>query len=138
VILSWFKPLDESFDGPNFTNEVYMMVVNGLTDATGTAADARQRVTLDFQFGTQPGHLTGIQRLNPDTGAVEDIMLPVVFAGRYRWTVDLDGGAGELFKFADGAPFVGVTPVPEPSALGLVGAVAAGLALRRRPRHRSP
>src|SRR5206468_10526084 len=32
VILSWFKPLDESLDGPKYTNEIYLMVVNGLTD----------------------------------------------------------------------------------------------------------
>ena len=38
VILAWFKPLDEGFDGPNYTNEVYLMVVNALTDPTGTAA----------------------------------------------------------------------------------------------------
>ncbi len=131
VILSWFKVLDESLDGPA-TNEVYLMVVNGLTDPTGTAADTRQRITLDFAFGTNANHLTGIERLNPDTGAVEDITLTPIGGGKYRWTLDLDGGAGELFKFADGAPFVGVTSVPEPGAFGLLGAAAVGLILRRR------
>src|SRR5439155_7242699 len=58
VIVSWFTTLDESFDGPNYTNEVYMMVVNGLTDPTGTAADVSQHVTMDFLFGTATGHLT--------------------------------------------------------------------------------
>jgi hypothetical protein len=136
VIVSWFKPLDESFDGPNYTNEVYMMVVNGLTDATGPAADARQHITMDFLFGSAAGHLTGLDVLNPDTGAVETIPLTSIGGGKYRWAFDLDGGSAELFKFADGAPFVGVTAVPEPSALALAGVAAVGLALRRRSRSR--
>ena len=131
VIVSWFKVLDESFDGPNFTNEVYMMVVNGLTDPTGTAADAQQHITMDFLFGTATGHLTGIDRLNADNGAVENMALTPVGGGKYRWAFDLDGGSAELFKFADGAPFVGVA-VPEPSTLGLVGAAMAGAFLRGR------
>jgi hypothetical protein len=129
MILSWFKLLDESFDGPNFVNEIYMMVVNGLTDANGTPADTRQHINLDFTFGTAPGHLTGIQVLDPDTGAVQDIALTSIGNGKYRWSFDLDGGSAELFKFNDGAPFVGV---PEPSALALLGAVAAAFGLRRR------
>jgi hypothetical protein len=131
VILSWFKPLDESFDGPDFTNEAYMMVVNGLTDPTGTAADAAQHITMDFLFGTAAGHLTGIERLNPDTGAVEDVALTPIGSGKYRWSFDLDGGSAELFKFADGAPFVGAA-VPEPGTLGLVGAAGAGMLGWRR------
>jgi hypothetical protein len=115
------------------------MVVNGLTDATGTAADASQHITMDFLFGTGTGHLTGIQRLNPDTGAVEDVTLTPVTGnpGKYRWTFDLDGGSAELIKFNDGAPFVGVTPVPEPGALGLLGAAAVGLTLRVIRRRRA-
>src|SRR5439155_705724 len=31
VVISWLKLLDESFDGTAYTNEVYLMVVNGLT-----------------------------------------------------------------------------------------------------------
>jgi hypothetical protein len=136
VIVSWFKALDESFDG-SATNERYLMVVNGLTDATGTAAEASQHVTMDFLFGTAAGHLTGIQRLNPDTGAVEDVALTPIGGGKYRWSFDLDGGSAELIKFNDGAPFVGVIPVPEPSALVLLGPVAAGcLACRRQRRRR--
>jgi hypothetical protein len=132
VIVSWFKTLDESFDGTSFTNEAYMMVVNGLTDPTGTAADARQHITMDFLFGTAAGHLTGIERLNPDTGLIEEVTLTPIGGGKYRWSFDLDGGEAELFKFADGAPFIGVTPVPEPSALGLTGMAASGLLIGRR------
>jgi hypothetical protein len=132
VIVAWFKPLDESFDGTSFTNEVYMMVVNGLTDPAGTAADAQQHITMDFLFGSAAGHLTGIERLNPDTGLVEHIALTPIGSGKYRWSFDLDGGAAELFKFDDGAPFVGVTPVPESGTLGLVGMAAGGLLVGRR------
>jgi hypothetical protein len=136
VIVAWFKTLDESFDGPAFADERYMMVINGLTDPTGTAADASQHVTMDFLFGTAAGHLTGIQRLNPDTGLVENVALTPIGSGKYRWSFDLDGGGAELFKFNDGAPFVGVTPVPEPSALVLLGPLAAGFGAWRRRRSR--
>ncbi|HEX4588363.1 MAG TPA: PEP-CTERM sorting domain-containing protein [Gemmataceae bacterium] len=131
AIVSWFKPLDESFDGPNYTNEAYMMVVNGLTDPTGTAADTRQHITLDFLFGSAAGHLTGLDVLNPDTGAVDTVQLTPIGGGKYRWAFDLDGGSAELFKFADGAPFVGVAPVPEPGTLGTLGAVATLFVWRR-------
>ena len=49
VIISWFKPLDEAFDGPDYTNEVYIMVVNGLTDPSGSAADCKQEIRLNFR-----------------------------------------------------------------------------------------
>ena len=48
AILAWFKPLDESMDGTNHSNEIYMMVVNGLTAADGTAADCLQEIKLNF------------------------------------------------------------------------------------------
>jgi hypothetical protein len=137
LILSWFTPLDESFDGPNFSNEKYLMVVNGLTDPAGTAADTRQHVTLDFLFGTGAGHLTALDVLDPDTGAVNTVPLTSIGNGKYRWAFDLDGGSAELFKFSDRAPFVGVTPVPEPGTLGLV-AVAGLLGWRCRWRRTRP
>jgi hypothetical protein len=137
MIVSWFKPLDESFDGPNYSNEVYMMVVNGLTDPTGTAADARQHITMDFLFGTAAGHLTGLDILTPDTGTVDNVQLTSIGGGKYRWSIDLDGGSAELFKFADGAPFVGVA-VPEPSTFGLLGfAIGSALIRRRRSSRKS-
>jgi hypothetical protein len=100
-------------------------MVNGLTDPTGTATDTRQHVTLDFLFGTAAGHLTALDVLDPSTGLVNTVPLTSIGNGKYRWAFDLDGGSAELFKFSDGAPFVGVTPVPEPGTLGLVA--AAGL-----------
>jgi hypothetical protein len=135
VIVSWFKTLDESFDGPNYSNEVYMMVTNGLTDPTGTGADTRQHITMDFLFGTAAGHLTALDVMDPNTGAINEVALTSIGSGKYRWTFDLDGGAATLFKFADGAPFIGVA-VPEPGSLVLVSAAGVGLVVARRRRNR--
>lgn len=110
VILSWFKVLDESFDGPDHTDEIYMMVVNGLTDTdpNGAAADCLQRITLDFS-----GDLTAVERLDPLTGDVVVQMLPVVNEHR-QLVLDLEGGDAALFKFSTGAPFVGAEVVGPP------------------------
>lgn len=110
VWLAWFKPLDESFDGPQYTGEIYMMVVNGLSAPTGAAADCRQEVRLNFGFGTSG--ITAVRRLRQDTGELERIELPVIegSGGRRRLTLQLDGGTGELFKFDTTAPFIGVDP----------------------------
>jgi hypothetical protein len=123
VILSWFKVLDESFDGPA-SNEIYFILVNGLTDPTGSAADCTQTIRLNF-LSSMPG----IQMLDPDSGSVININVPVDQAtGRKLWDVTLAGGDAALFKFNDGAPFVGV---PEPSTSVSLLAIAL-LATRRR------
>ncbi|MFN7138025.1 MAG: immunoglobulin domain-containing protein [Limisphaerales bacterium] len=101
VIVSWFKPLDESFDGPNHTNQIYMMVVNGLTHHNGTPADCAQQITLNFH-----PTLGAIEVLNPLTGIAELQVLPLV-NGLRQLVLNLPGGDGVLFKFATGAPFVG-------------------------------
>lgn len=108
VIVSWFKPLDESFDGPDYTNEVYLMVVNGLTDPTGTAADCRQEIQLNFRDA-----FLAIDMLDPLTGSVQVLPLPLT-NGLLRLTLTLDGGDGALFKLSDGAPFVGTQVVGPP------------------------
>lgn len=102
VIIAWFKPLDESFDGPSHSNEIYMMVVNGLTDPTGTAADCSQEIKLNFL-----DTFTTLEMLNPTNGLVESQVLPVV-STRRQLVLNLNGGDAALFKFADGAPFVGM------------------------------
>jgi hypothetical protein len=126
VIISWFKPLDESFDGPNYNNEIYMMVVNGLTDPTGSAADCTQFIRLNFLTS-----LTSIQMLDPDTGALNTMALPFNPTTNTRRSLDLTlaGGDAVLFKFNDGAPFVGL---PEPGAMSMLLLGALGL-LNRRP-----
>ena len=126
VIISWFKPLDESFDGPDHTNEVYLMVVNGLTDPTGTAADCLQEIKLNFIDA-----FSAVEVLNPLTGDVQIQTLPVVNTRR-QLVLDLNGGDAALFKFFDGAPFVGaqvtgapVIAVQPASRANVVGSTAA-------------
>jgi hypothetical protein len=108
AIVSWFKPLDASLDDPNAADDqVYFMVVNAMAGSDGTAADYRQRIVINFENTVTPS----LQRLNPDTGEVETVDLPVINPqGRRRLTLELDGGAGELFKFNTGDPFIGVEP----------------------------
>jgi hypothetical protein len=118
VIIAWFKVLDEAFDGPA-TNEVYLMVVNGLTDMNGTPADCRQTITVDFSFGSSG--ITSLQKLSRDTGLVETVSLTPVSSKR-RLTVDLDGGFGELYKFNTGAPFAGADATPPAAVSGLSAA----------------
>jgi hypothetical protein len=101
VILAWFKLLDESFDGADFTNELYLMVVNGLTETNGTAADCAQEIKLNFNNA-----LPAIERMNPLTGQAEVQALPLT-NGVLQLVLNLNGGDAALFKFADGAPFVG-------------------------------
>jgi hypothetical protein len=114
VILSWFKPLDESFDGPDHTNQIYMMVVNGLTDPTGSAADCRQEIKLNFAASAPT---TSVVMLDPTTGRLQTNALPLVNTRR-QLVLTLDGGDAALFKFDTGAPFVGFMP-PQPARLGL-------------------
>ena len=105
VILGYFNVLDEEFDGPGATGETYFMVVNGLIEPDGgAAADTRQRITLNFNFGTSG--ISSLQRLSRDTGLVEAV--PLIHDGgtSYHLDLTLDGGAGDLFKFATAAPFV--------------------------------
>jgi hypothetical protein len=110
VIISWFTPLDESFDGFNHTNEVYLMVVNGLTDPAGSAASCLQEIRLNFQF---PAGITGLVMLDPLTGQLQTNTLPTVGAVR-QLVLNLNGGDAVLFKVANGAPFVGLSPLPSP------------------------
>jgi hypothetical protein len=104
AFVAWFKPLDESFDGPTYSNEVYFLVANELTDTNGTAADCMQEIHLDFSFGSSG--LTSVVMLDPETGLLQTNMLESV-SGKRRLILDLNGGDAALFKFADGAPFIG-------------------------------
>jgi len=125
VFLSWFKPLDESFDGPNFASETYMILLNALADPNGSVADCTQTIRLNY-LSTMPG----IQMLDPDTGVITNVNVPIDGAtGRKLWDVTLGGGDAIVFKFNDGAPFI----VPEPGMLSLAG--LALVMLRRGRRH---
>ena len=114
VIISWFKPLDESFDGPTYSNQVYFMIVNGLTDPTGSAADCLQEIRLNFAF---PVAITSVDMLDPTTGQVQTQTLPAV-SSRRQLVLNLNGGDAALFKPSTGAPFVGYI-VPAAARLDL-------------------
>ncbi|HEX3600077.1 MAG TPA: autotransporter-associated beta strand repeat-containing protein [Lacipirellulaceae bacterium] len=124
VYVGFFNPLLRNFGDP--TNTTYFMVMNGLggnltlpngqSDNTATVADTRQQMTLNFDFG-----ITGINsllRLNRNTGQVDvintgfsdggDTVLASQGGGKYQLQLKLDGGTGDLFKYNDGTPFVGV------------------------------
>ena len=107
VIVSWFKVLDESLDGREWSDQVYLMVTNGLSAADAGAAATRQRITLNFR--NDPATTT-VQQLSRQTGQVEEIPLPLVNTRR-QLVLELEGGTAELFKFKTGAPFVGATPL---------------------------
>jgi hypothetical protein len=131
VLIGWFKLLDESFDGPDARNQIYFMVMNGLTDANGSAEDCQQKITLRWALGGTG--ITQVQELDPTTGLVVDLPLTSLFGGQEALTLTLDGGTAALFKFDTGAPFVGIDAVPEPAAIGLLGGMML-LAMRRRRR----
>ena len=125
VIISWFKPLDESFDGTSYTNEVYFMVVNGLTSTNGTAADCAQEIKLNFL-----DTFSAIELLDPLTG-VAQVQALLIVSTRRELVLNLNGGDAALFKVADGAPFVGAQLVGPPvivsqpvSRANLVGTTA--------------
>jgi hypothetical protein len=106
VIVSWFKPLDESFDGPDYSNEIYMMVVNGLVQTNGSPTECAQEIKLNFD-----ARVGAVEMLNPLTGIAELQVLPLVNNLR-QLTLNLNGGDAAFFKFADGAPFVGTQLAP--------------------------
>lgn len=119
VLIGWFRPLDESFDGPEHSGEVYIMVLNGLVTPDGSAADCRQRIRLDFAFDGKGTGITAVQQLRQDNGKLRKIKFTkcpgkdsasekTELGIQRQLTLDIDGGTGELFKFATGAPFVGL------------------------------
>ncbi|MDB6123984.1 MAG: hypothetical protein JWQ71_2977 [Pedosphaera sp.] len=117
VIISWFRPLDEIFDGTNYNNEVYMMVVNALTATNGTAVDCLQEIKLNFL-----NSFTSIVMLDSLTGQLQTNTLPIV-STRRQLVLSLNGGDAALFKFNTGAPFVGHVP---PAAARPTASVQAG------------
>ena len=129
VIVGYFKPLDPSFTNSGHANDIYFMIVNGLSDATGEAADCRQLIRLDFNFGTSG--ITDLLRLSRDTGAVEEVGLVHTSGSLYYLDLYLDGGTGDLFKFNNGGMFV-----PEPGTMSLLGVGLGVLALWRLRRCR--
>ena len=104
IMIGYFKPAREDFDGPDYSNQAYFMLVNLLRQTDTSPADTRQSITVEFDFGTSG--ITSLQRLSRQTGRVETIPLVHLSGSRYRFTLELPGGTGDLFKYQTGAPFV--------------------------------
>lgn len=103
VIMAWFKVLDESFDGAA-TNQIYVMLLNGLCDPTGSPADCHQSITLNYLDGPETQQLLVF---NQRTGNVDKMSVPLI-STRRKPTFELDGGQMVLYKFNTGAQFVAV------------------------------
>lgn len=108
VYIGFFNPLLTSYGDPAGTT--YFMATNALgpylDDASATVAECLQQLTLDFDFGASK--VNSLQRLRRSDGQVEVVPLTYLSANLYRLTFDLEGGTGDLFKYNDGTPFVGV------------------------------
>src|SRR5206468_2041030 len=91
--------------------EAYFMVTNGLggdlQDASALATDCAQSMTLNFNFGASG--ITALDRLRRSDGAVEVLPLNHISGSLYSYTLTLDGGTGDLFKYDDGTAFVGTS-----------------------------
>jgi hypothetical protein len=109
------------------------MVTNGLADITGSAADTRQRIRLNFGSSGVRFPYDHLEKLDRLTGQVIDVPLNRLTTNVWQLEMMLDGGTSELFKYPTGAPFVGVEFIPEPGGLSLI-ALAAITMLRRRRR----
>ena len=127
VLLGFFVPIAEDMDGANFVGERYFMITNGLNSNSATSAEARQSIRIDFDLGDSG--IDSLLRLSRETGFVEEVSLISDGGSLYHLNLILDGGVGDLFKYNDGAPFVGV---PEPSAVAGFALSLALTSLRRR------
>ncbi|MDB6057949.1 MAG: hypothetical protein JWO95_1793 [Verrucomicrobiales bacterium] len=129
MVIAWFHPIDDGYSPGKNTNEVYIMVVNALSDATGTAADCLQQIKINFLVGT---NVTAIEMLDPQTGLVSTNTMPVVAGSgsttKRQLVLDLNGGDAALFKFSDGVPFVTLPVAGKLSATSVNG--QANFALR--------
>jgi hypothetical protein len=105
VILSWFRVLDENLDGPAYSNEVYIMVVNALTANSGTSADCAQTIKLNFVFGSSG--ISNVVMIDPESGLLTTNGTTVISGTKRQLALNLNGGDAALFKYDDGAPFVG-------------------------------
>ncbi len=134
LVMGYFKPLDASFTNPGHADDIYFMIVNGLTDPdpnSGTAAACSQRIRIDFDFGDS-GINSLLRLLTPE---VEEVALIHDGGSLYHLDLQIGGGTGNLFKFNNGGAFVGSYIVPEPSTMSLLGiglGVLAIWGLRRR------
>ncbi|HEY7119249.1 MAG TPA: PEP-CTERM sorting domain-containing protein [Tepidisphaeraceae bacterium] len=134
VLLGFFNPVDESLDGPDYQNERYFMIVNGLATNDASSADTEQLIRLAFDFtGTT---IDALLRRSRETGDIERVPLVHDAGSLYHLDLTLGGGLGDLFKYDTGAPFVAAaeTAVPEPATLAFGGLFMVTAFARRRRR----
>ena len=117
VIVGYFEPLAAEYTNEGHDDDIYFMVVNGLTGATGSALECRQEIRLDFDFLSSG--IDSLLRLNPNTGVVDELGLIPDGGATYHLIWTLDGGTGDLFKFKNGGAFVGFDS-PEPGAVIII------------------
>ena len=125
VLYGAYKPLDSSLVAKGCENDKYFMIVNGLSDGVGDAADCAQLIQLTFDFGDSG--IDSLLRLSRDTGLVEKIALTQVTGSLYTLDLTLDGGTGDLFKYNTGSAFIGTSVVPEPSVAVMTITALLGL-----------
>jgi len=107
VIVGYFESIHESFSGPGFEDDIYFMIVNGLSDDIGTAVETAQTINLNFNFLNSG--IDSLLRLSRDTGLIEEVPLVSDGGSLYHLDLTIDGGTGDLFKFNNGASFLGAT-----------------------------
>ncbi len=107
VIVGYFESIDVSFSDVGFEDDIYFMILNGLSDDSGTAAETAQTISLNFDFLSSG--IDSLLRLSRDTGLIEQVPLVSDGGSQYHLDLTLDGGTGDLFKFNTGATFLGAT-----------------------------
>ena len=105
--MGYFESIHESFSGPGFEDDIYFMIVNGLSDDIGTAVETAQTINLNFNFLNSG--IDSLLRLSRDTGLIEEVSLVSDGGSLYHLDLTIDGGTGDLFKFNNGASFLGAT-----------------------------
>src|SRR5213075_2783165 len=77
---------------------------------TALVTECQQQITLNFDFGS--ADIDSLKRLRRSDGTVEIVPLTHLSGSQYQLVFTLDGGTGDLFKYNDGSPFVGLEPAP--------------------------
>ena len=110
VLIGYFNPLLESYDGPDYSNELYFMITNGLSDRAGSGAQCRQRITLNFHF--KESGIKSVQRLSRTSGKVEEVAVTAIEKDPGRYLLSRSRGPelvqeSDIFEFTlDSEPVV--------------------------------
>ena len=121
VIIGYFEPLLADNSDYPFADGTHFMIVNGAT--SGSASDAAQWYRLTFEFGTSG--FDELESLSRDTGQIETIPLTSLGGSQYVLDWNLEGGTGDLFRFASSS-------VPEPGTFAILGVWGVLIGCRSR------